>query len=88
MTRDDLEAKKQLLSAQAEFDRLKLTMAMHDVRRMLRPSLAAIEASDQQSTTSRIMGFAIPLFRRSQLGSVTRALSLALSVFRFLRRFR
>ncbi|HVE50970.1 MAG TPA: hypothetical protein VNG69_15305 [Casimicrobiaceae bacterium] len=87
MTQVDLEAKKQLLIAQAEFDRLKLTMAMHDVRRMLRPSFAAADAADRQSATSRIMGFAIPLFGRSQLRSVARAISLALSVYRFLRGF-
>lgn len=88
MTHADLEAKKQLLSAQAEFDRLKLTISMHDMRRVLRPSLAAADASDRQSTTSRLLGFTMPLIGRSQIGRVMRAVSLALSVYRFLRGFR
>jgi hypothetical protein len=38
---DDIVARKQLLVAQAEFDRLKLAMAVHDVRRIVRPSVGA-----------------------------------------------
>ena len=89
MTRaEDLQAKKQLLIAQAEFDRLKLAMAMHDVRRVVRPSIEVHEPGASRSLASRALGFALPLVGTGRAGTIVRALTIALSVYRFLRGFR
>ena len=86
MTRlDDLEAKKQLLIAQAEFDRLKLAMAVHDVRRIVRPAFSTSARPASNSMASRLLGFVLPVFGASQLGRGVRALSIALSIYRLLR---
>jgi len=86
MTRlDDLEAKKQLLIAQAEFDRLKLAIAVHDVRRIIRPALETSPRAASHSLASRVLGFVLPIFGASRLGRVVRGLSIALSVYRLLR---
>lgn len=85
---DDLAAKKQLLIAQAEFDRLKLALAAHDVRRIVRPPVDAARYAAAKSAASRALGFALPVLGASRAGRVVRALSIALSVYRFLRGFR
>ena len=67
---DDLEAKKQLLIAQAEFDRLKFAMAMHDVRRIVRPAVATSSARPaSHSTASRLLGFVLPVLGASRSGA-------------------
>ena len=83
---DDLQAKKQLLIAQAEFDRLKLAMAVHDVRRLARPSLEATHAP--RSLASRALAFALPLIGTGRAGAIVRGLTVAVSVYRFVRGFR
>jgi hypothetical protein len=85
---DDLESKKQLLIAQAEFDRLKFAMAMHDVRRIVRPPVEPSRRTAAHSTASRVLGFVLPVLGASRLGRVVRGLSIALSIYRFLRGFR
>jgi hypothetical protein len=84
----DLEAKKQLLIAQAEFDRLKFAMAMHDVRRIVRPRVEPSRRTAAHSTASRVLGFVLPVLGASRLGRIVRGLSIALSIYRFLRGFR
>ena len=81
---DDLEAKKQLLIAQAEFDRIRLALAIHDVRRIVRPSVDA-RGPAAHSAAARILGFATPVLGASRAGRIVRALSIALSMYRFLR---
>jgi hypothetical protein len=82
---NDLEAKKQLLVAQAEFDRLKFAMAMHDVRRIVRPRVE-FSSRSAPSTASRLLGFVLPVLGASRLARVVRGLSIALTIYRFLRR--
>ena len=87
MTRlDDLEAKKQLLIAQAEFDRLKFAMAMHDVRRIVRPVVEPSARPAAHSAASRMLGFVLPMLGASRVGRVVRGLSIAMSIYRLLRR--
>ncbi len=87
MTRlEDLEAKKQLLIAQAEFDRLKFAMAMHDVRRIVRPVVESSARPPAHSIASRMLGFVLPMLGASRVGRVVRGLSIAMSIYRLLRR--
>lgn len=85
---DDLEAKKQLLIAQAEFDRIRLAVAVHDVRRIVRLPLDAARQPTAHSAATRLLGFATPVLGASRAGRFVRALSIALSVYRFLRGWR
>lgn len=80
----DLEARRELLVAQAEFDRLKLAMAAHDVRRIVRPTVSRAERSAAHGIAARVLGFALPVLGFSRVGRVVRGLSMALSVYRFL----
>ena len=86
--RDDLEAKKALLIAQAEFDRLKLALAIRDLRAIARPPIAAAARSAAQASATRILGFVLPIFGFARAGRIVRVLSLALSVIRLARGWR
>ncbi|MBC7858581.1 MAG: hypothetical protein H7Z39_07315 [Burkholderiaceae bacterium] len=85
---DDLAAKKQLLIAQAEFDRIKFALAIHDLKRTIRSPVAAGHRGTAHSMAARLIGFALPALGRSRAGVVLRAGSIALAVYRFLRGFR
>jgi hypothetical protein len=87
MRRDDLQARKELLIAQAEIDRLAFAMALHDVRRVVRPSIDAVHRSHANTTASRVLAFAAPLLGAARTSRVVRALSVALTIYRFLRRW-
>lgn len=86
MRSEDLQAKKELLIAQAEFDRIALAMALHDVRRLVRPSHEGARRASDNSTASRILAFAAPLLGTARMSRVVRALSIALTIYRFLRK--
>ena len=85
---DDLEARKALLIAQAEFDRLKLALAVHDVRAIARPPIAAAARSAAQASATRILGFVLPILGFARAGRIVRVLSIALSVVRLARGWR
>ena len=87
-SRDDLEAKKALLIAQAEFDRLRLALAVHDVRAIARPPIAAAARSAAQASAARILAFALPIFGFARAGRIVRLLSIGMATFRVLRAWR
>ena len=88
MTAIDHEARKQLLIAQAEFDRIKFALAVHDVRRLVRRPVEAQLRTHSHSAVARMLGFALPILGASRVGRVVRAMSIALSVFRLFRGLR
>lgn len=83
----DLVAKKELLIAQSEVDRITLALAVHDIRRIVRPSLDPAQRTAAGSTAARVLGFVLPMLGRFQAGRLLRAMSIGLAVFRFLRGF-
>jgi hypothetical protein len=86
--RTDLDAKMALLIAQAELDRLKLALAVHDVRAIARPPIAAAARSAAQASATRILGLALPILGFRRAGRIVRVLSLALSLVRLARSWR
>ena len=85
MRNKDLQARKELLIAQAEFDRLAFAMALHDVRRVVRPSVEASRRTQAGTTASKVLAFAAPLLGAARVSRMVRALSIALTIYRFLR---
>jgi hypothetical protein len=82
---EDLQARKELLIAQSEFDRLAFAMALHDVRRVVRPSLDASRRAHASSPASKLLAFAAPLMGTARMSRIVRALSIALTIYRFMR---
>jgi hypothetical protein len=81
----ELQAKKELLIAQAEFDRIAFAMALHDVRRGVRPSGESFRHANSHSTAAKFLNFAAPFLGAQRLSRLVRALSIALTVYRFMR---
>ena len=86
--RDDFEAKMALLIAQAELDRLKLALAVHDVRAIARPPIAAAARSAAQASATKVLAFALPIFGFARAGRIVRVLSIGVSIYRMLRAWR
>ena len=82
---EDLQAKKELLIAQAEFDRIAFALALHDVRRVVRPSGETFRRSHSHSAASKVLEFAAPFIGTQRLSRAVRALSIALTIYRFMR---
>ena len=61
-------------------------MAMHDVRRIVRPVVESSARPAAHSTASRMLGFVLPLLGASRVGRFVRGLSIAMSIYRLLRR--
>jgi hypothetical protein len=85
MRHEELQAKKELLIAQAEFDRIAFAMALHDVRRGVRPSGESFTRGHSQSTAARLLDFAAPFIGTERLSRAVRALTIALTIYRFMR---
>ena len=85
MRHEDLQAKKELLVAQAEFDRIAFAMALHDVRRVVRPSGEGFTRMHSHSTAARLLDFAAPFVGHQRLSRAVRALTIALTIYRFMR---
>lgn len=84
----DLEARRQLLIAQAEFDRLKLALATHELRRSASFASASGEGRSGHSFAARVLGFAVPLLGLARIGLLVRGVPIALSLYRLVRRWR
>ena len=82
---EDLQVKKELLIAQAEFDRIAFALALHDVRRVVRPSGESFRPAHSHSAASKVLEFAAPFIGTQRLSRALRALSIALTIYRFMR---
>ncbi len=68
--------RKALLATRAQLDRTRMTIAIHDIKAIVRP------------TAAMIVGFAAPLFGWKRLARWVRFTSAALTIFRILRNWR
>jgi len=87
MADDPLSAKKQLLIAQAELQRIKLGLAWHDMRQSIWPAIIPPLKSAARGTAGHVLGFALPVFGMARAGRIVRLLSIAVSAYRLLRGF-
>jgi hypothetical protein len=84
----DLAARKALLIAQADYDRMKLTLAANDLRRIVRPTIDMDQHPRARSTAARVLRFAIPVLGVTRAGGLLRAFSIALALYRIVRSLR
>ena len=82
MAARDLAARRQMLAAQCELDRLELALAWHDLRRSLRLRAESDEPSRGHPWLGRVLGFVLPLIGAGRARRLSRYLSLALLAYR------
>jgi hypothetical protein len=84
----DLAARKDLLTAQAELSRLQLALAWHDVRSSILPAVEAPLFTGTSKAAAFIVGIAAPLIGRTRFTRVLRYASIAMAIFRAVRSLR
>ena len=78
----DLAARRQLLTAQCELDRLELSLAWHDLRRSLHLRAEGDEPARGHPWLGRALAFALPLIGATRARRLSRYVSLALLAYR------
>jgi hypothetical protein len=82
MTARDLAARRELLTAQCELDRLELSLAWHDLRRSLHLGPAGIERDRAHPWLGRVLGFVLPVLGATRARRLSRYVSLGLLAYR------
>jgi hypothetical protein len=85
---NDLAGRKALLLRQAELERVKLALAVHDVRSIVAPRRDPTRATKYHSVALRAVGFAAPLLGLGGTARFVRGLSLGLTAVRIVRNWR
>jgi hypothetical protein len=78
----DLAARRELLTAQCELDRLELALAWHDLRRSLHLGAAGIERDRGHPWLGRALGFVLPVLGATRARRLSRYVSMALLAYR------
>ena len=84
----DLAARKELLTAQADLARVQLALAWHDMRSSILPSSEAPLFTGTHKAAAFIVGIAAPLIGRTRFARVLRYASIAMGIFRAVRSLR
>ena len=85
---DDLAARKALLVSQAELERVKLALALHDIRSIVMPRRDPARATKYHSLALRALGLAAPLLGLDRTARFVRGISLGLTAVRIARNWR
>ena len=84
----DLAARKELLTAQADLARIQLALAWHDMRTSILPPADTPLFTGTHRAAAFIVGLAAPLIGRTRFTRVLRYASIAMAIFRAVRSLR
>ena len=82
MTAHDLAARRELLSAQCELDRLELSLAWHDLRRSLHLGATGVERDRGHPWLGRLLAFVLPVLGATRARRLSRYVSMGLLAYR------
>jgi hypothetical protein len=88
MSRDgpaELAERKALLVTRAQVDRARMTLAVHEIRVLVRPAADPARQARWRSTAATIVGFAVPLLGMARAARLLHILSLGLTAYRIAR---
>jgi hypothetical protein len=83
-----LAERKAQLVTQAQLDRARLLLAIHQVRAIVAPAPDPATAARLRPTAARIVRIALPLLGMRRLGRWLRAATLAITAYRIVRGWR
>ena len=86
--RTDIAARKSLLAARAELDRMELSLAVRELQETLLPSGGSQRLALRHPALAWLVGVAVPLLGAGRLGRIVRTVSIALAAVRILRAWR
>jgi hypothetical protein len=82
------DQRKALLITQASLDRMRVTLALQDVRSVLSPSASAETIAKSRGTAMTLLRYALPLVGAVRLSRWLRYASLAIGAYRIARHWR
>lgn len=82
------EQRKALLATQASLDRMRLTLAVQEIRSAISPVASAEAATRSRSTATTLLRYALPLVGAHRLSRWLRVASLAFTAYRVARHWR
>jgi hypothetical protein len=80
--------RKALLAARAELDRVKITLAVHEIKGIVDPTPSGERMAAVRPAAAMLVGFAGPLLGMPRLARWLRFVSIALTTFRVIRGWR
>lgn len=85
---DDYAERKAFLILKSDLDRIRLTIAVRQVRAIFAPPVAPERAVWAAPLAGTLVGLALPLVGTQRLTVVVRTLSVAMTVYRAIRNWR
>ena len=83
-----LAERKALLVTRSQLDRVRITLAVHEIRAIIRPAPEPGRSAAFRPTAAMIVGFAAPLLGIGRIARWVRFASFALTAFRIARSWR
>jgi MFS superfamily sulfate permease-like transporter len=83
-----LAERKALLVTRAQLDRTRLSLAVRQVRSIVRPTPDAVRRAGARPTAAMLVGLAVPLLGMRRLGRWLRFTSFAITAYRVIRNWR
>jgi hypothetical protein len=82
------EQRKALLATQASLDRMRLTLAVQEIRSAIAPVPSAETTARSRSTATTLLRYALPLIGAHRLSRWLRVASLGFTAYRIARQWR
>ena len=83
-----LAERKALLVTRSQLDRTRMTLAVYEIRAIVRPTPDSARIAALRPTAAMIVGFAAPLLGMRRITRWVRVASLAMAVYRMARNWR
>jgi len=83
-----LADRKALLVTRAELDRTRISLSVHEIRRILHPPVDPARSAALRPAAATVVGLAVPLLGMRRFARWVRFASLALTAYRVVRNWR
>jgi hypothetical protein len=80
--------RKALLGTRAELDRTRMTIAIHDIRAIVRPAPSAERSAAMRPRAAMIVAFLAPVLGLGRFARLVRVASYAMTAYRIVRDWR
>jgi hypothetical protein len=82
------DSRKAMLVAQSELERVRMALAVHDIRNAVSPNRGAPASMATALRASTVLKYAVPLFGVRRMSRIVRYATIALTILRVTRAWR
>jgi hypothetical protein len=87
-TPTEIEARKSMLVASSELQRVRMALAIHDIRNVIHPARGFAARDDSRLRATTLLKYAVPLMGVRRMSRIVRYATIALTVLRVVRAWR